>query len=520
MNKNLKRALFGKKVLVLGAGKSGLSAARFLHEHGCVVGIYDEKFVERSYLQSESGGDEKSGLHNIPAEVWGAKGKVFSVPEAIFVDSKQQIEFEKFDFCVISPGVSINHQIAKEFAEKGRLISEFAMGYAGLGCKPERIVAITGTNGKTSVTNMVASVLGKSGVACGNVGVPVTQVASDKKCRNKVNVIETSSFMLESPDRIEFGVDGDKKVAVNPKGVEVGIGAILNLEQDHLERHGTIQEYFGCKAKLIEKSKTMILNYDDPNCRLLAGNIKKTENKKEKRDVLFFSMKQSVRGVFLDNNNVVLNIYDVNREIPKHNPKVLFNIDELGDKKPHEIANILAVTLVCWCLKSPIKSIIEACRDFKNDSGRLQHVGEVNNIVFYNDSKATNIASCLASLKMFKTPVNLILGGQSKGQNFSKLFDKLPSNVDHGFCYGMDAGVILNGANEFGFTRITLCEDLASATRFASFHGTGPRVVLLSPACASLDQFQNYKHRGEVFVDVVNQIIVGKMASVHGDTPR
>ena len=419
-----------KKVLVLGAGKSGMAAAKFLYYKGAVVGIYDDVETKQS------------------------------IPQAICVTSEKQIEFEKFDLCVISPGVSINHKIARKF--EGRNISELALGFTD---KHKKVVAVTGTNGKTTVTKMIAAALGRRGVACGNVGVPVTSVADE--LRRKIAVAEVSSFMLEAPG--DFCSD---------------ISVILNITQDHLERHGSMQEYIRCKSVLAGNSKTLILNYDDENCRAL-GNQRS----------LFFSTTKAVRGIYIDGKDICLNL--------KNKPKKLFNIDDFGETKPHAIQNILATILVCHLLKVSKRRIMAACNGHRTNEHRIQSVANIGNVTFYNDSKATNIAACLAACRCFKCPINLLVGGQVKGQNFAELFEKLPNMVEQVFCFGSGEDVIMESAKQRNFKNITKCADMAEATKAAYEHGFGPRVVLLSPACASLDEYKSYAERGEKFTEIV-----------------
>jgi UDP-N-acetylmuramoylalanine--D-glutamate ligase len=416
------------KVLVLGAGASGLSAAKFLRERGAVVGIYDD-----------------------------AKGQ--AVKEAIYVSD---VDFEGFDYCVISPGVSIHHPVAKKF--EGRIISEIALGFR---VPHKRVIAITGTNGKTTVTNMIGRALGKRGVVCGNVGVPVTSVT--KEIAKKIAVTEVSSFMLET--------DNDFRP---------NIGVILNISQDHLERHGTMEEYIRCKGKLTN-AKVVIINHDCPNARVLGDER-----------ALYFSTKEAVRGVYLVGKDVIFNL--------KGRPNVIFNLDEFRDERPHQISNILAVVLACKLLGVSRRKILVACKGGQVSEHRVQPVGEVGNVAFINDSKATNIASCLASCACFKSPINLLVGGVSKGQDFGELFAKLPTHVDHVFAFGESANEIVKAATGEGFKRITKCTTMADATRTAFEHGFGPRVVLLAPACSSFDEFSGFAERGRVFAKVVREI--------------
>lgn len=418
-----------KKWLVLGAGASGLSAARFLRERGAVVGVYDNK--------------RKDGI-----------------PEAIFVN-EDQITSEQFDYCVISPGFSINHPIARMF--EGRIISELMLGFTA---PHKKIVAITGTNGKTTVTNMLGAAARKHGVICGNVGVPVSSVSAE--IAKKVAVTEVSSFMMEVD--MDFRPD---------------ISIILNITQDHLERHGTMDEYIKCKAKLTH-AKKVILNYDCLNCRMFNDGR-----------AFYFSTSKKVRGIYLDGKNIVLDI--------GKRPKVIFDIDEFCEDRPHQISNILAVILACTLLKISRKRILTACMGGKLHEHRMQDVGRIENVAFINDSKATNIAACLAACACFEGPINLLVGGITKGQNMTELFAGLPKQVEHVFAFGEGAEVIINAAKNIGFKNILKFKLMKDAVLAAYKHGFGPRVVLLSPACASFDEFENYADRGRAFAEIVKE---------------
>lgn len=434
-----------KKWLVLGVGVSGIGAACFLRKRGAVVGLFDDRKYE-------------------------------GIPEAIYVN-QEQAESENFDYCVISPGVSIRHPIAQNFTgeryrnntnaniHRPRIVSELALGFTA---PHKKIVAITGTNGKTSVTKMIGAAVGKRGVVCGNIGLPVTQVSAE--ISKKIAITEVSSFMMEA-DATSFAPD---------------VSIILNITQDHLERHETMEEYIKCKAKLT-RAGTVILNYDCLNCRILNDGR-----------AIYFSTVAKVRGIYLEGKNVVLNI--------GKRPKVIFRLDEFCEDRPHQISNILAVILACIKLRVPRKRILAACRVGKINENRIQHVGEVGNIAFVNDSKATNIAASLAACACFQVPINLLIGGLIKGQNFNEFFAKLPKHVEHVFAFGAGADEIFTAAERENFNDISKYKSMREAAVAAFKHGFGPKIVLLSPACSSFDEFANYAARGKAFEELVKEI--------------
>jgi len=447
-----------KRVLVLGVGSSGLAAKNFLEQRGAEVIVYDDN-VQISEETSRS-------------------------------------TRETCDLAVISPGISINHPLAKQMQKNNipisgacvnvsgacaSVISELELGFCE---KHGKVVAVTGTNGKTTVSNMINDALGRKSVLCGNVGIPVTSVA--KQLRRKTAVVEVSSFQLEASQ--------SHGAARTLRGFRPNIAVILNITQDHLERHGTMEEYIRCKAAISKNQKkrdVLILNFDDANCRSLGTHQK----------VLWFSTTAKVKGIYLDGRDITLNI--------KRRAQKIFTLDELGAENQHDIQNILAVILTLKLLKVPKSAIKKACRAAKMPH-RLQYIGNLKTrertVMFFNDSKSTNVASTLAACRCFKSPVNLLLGGVSKGQSFAELFEKLPAVVQNIFAFGQAAAEIIKAANEAGFLAVVKCNNLEDATHRAIKAGTGPLVVLLSPACSSFDMFKNYEHRGEEFVKTVDMV--------------
>ena len=299
-------------VLILGAGKSGISAKKFLESRGKEVAVYDDKN---------------------PVKIT-----------------------EVIELCVISPGVSINHPLAVKYSD--RLISELELGISE---KHKKVIAITGTNGKTTVVNMIHNALTKNknlfarkSVLCGNVGTPVTAIT--QQLRNKTAVIEVSSFQLE-----------------HAKTFRPKIAVILNINQDHLERHGTMEEYARCKAKISENQKrrdVLILNYDCSLTRSLAQKESSLSAKKCRQGshnrVLYFSTSARVRGVYLSGKSIILNI--------KGRARKIFTLDDFGADAPHTIENILATVLVCKLMRVSKRAIIEACKNFPNPH-RLEYAG-------------------------------------------------------------------------------------------------------------------------------------------------
>ena len=426
-----------KKVLVIGAGASGKSAKEFLESRGASVTLYDDK---ENLLDHDS------------------------------------LLYEDFDLVILSPGVSINHPLAQKFESK--MISELALGFS---VPHKKKVAVTGTNGKTSVVNLIQSAIGdKRGILVGNSGVPVSSVSAQIK--SKLPVTEVSSFMLEC-QLINHEKQIQKIAKFRPK-----IAVILNISQDHLDRHGTMENYIAHKAAITKYQKRcdkLILNYDNVHTRGIETRAKK----------LFFSTTSRVRGAYVEDGFVYLNL--------RGRAKKVFKLSDLNLFKQHDIENFLATFLVCHLLKIPKKNL-ENLRAIEEH--RIQYVTTIGQTEFYNDSKATNIAATLAACKSFKLPVNLIIGGVDKGQNFESMWEDLPQNVERVFVYGESKHSMQNSAQTAGYDSIELCEDMYDAIKRATEHGMGAKVVLLSPACASFDEFLNYEDRGNKFAEFVKSM--------------
>ncbi|MCL2846820.1 MAG: UDP-N-acetylmuramoyl-L-alanine--D-glutamate ligase [Firmicutes bacterium] len=412
-----------KRALVIGGGRSGIAARDFLIARGATVRVYDDT-----------------------------------------VDTVEAFDGREYDIAVISPGVPITHPLAVKY--KDILTSEFALGLAA---KHKRIIAITGTNGKTTVVNMIANALGDRGVLCGNCGIPVTSVGD--QLRKKTAVAEVSSFMLESPGYFR-----------------PNIAVILNITQDHLDRHGTMEQYIAEKNKIATHQKRrdkLVLNFDCPNTRKLVEG--------KSQQIYWFSKTARVRGAYVEDGHVMWNA--------RGRAVQLFHLREFAwIKNPHDVANLLACVVVCMLLGVGKKNILNIGNINEH---RIQHIVTKNDIAFYNDSKATNIGATLSALSSFSCPVNLLVGGMAKGQDFRTLFEQMPKQVSRVFVFGHARADILAAATAVDYDHVESCADMATALGNAITHGTSPKAVVLSPACASMDEFRDYAHRGEEFIKLV-----------------
>ncbi|MCL2621444.1 MAG: UDP-N-acetylmuramoyl-L-alanine--D-glutamate ligase [Firmicutes bacterium] len=430
--------LKNKNVLVYGAGKSGISAVRLLCKSGATAWLWDNAF-----------NDENCQICN------DAKTQLLGL-NCVFLKAKEDIPYNIIEFAIINPAVP-------PFKMPIPVISELEFASTFIK-KP--IIAITGTNGKTTVTKTIGHILGVE--QYGNIGTPLSDFNNEKYC-----VCEVSSFQLETCTNFK------------PK-----ISVILNIEQDHLDRHNTMEEYSAIKASIFKNQKRKeftVLNYDCIRTRELA--------KKAKCRVMFFSTQYRVSGVYVSDGIIYFN------------KKQLFSIKELNFVGEHNLSNFLASILICCLLGIKTKNILEKCKTFVAEKHRLELVSTVQGIDFYNDSKATNIASVMAAVNSFgNRDIRLIIGGITKGQEFSNFLSNLPKTVKTIVVIGEARQIFTKLAVQDGCEFLHLADSLQRAVDICYENALYSDVVLLSPACSSFDMFKNYKHRGEVFVDACNRI--------------
>ena len=421
-----------KKVLVYGLGDSGRSAVKLLSRLNAHVYFYDD-----------------------------------DVSYSNFIGYVRRIENEKFDYCVLSPGVKLkdnpNIEILKN---KGTVIlSELDLGYLFLKGK---IIAVTGTNGKTTTCNLIYKILKDNGYdarLCGNIGVPITSINDTTK--NSVTVVEVSSFQLES-SRL-FRCD---------------IGVILNVMPDHLDRHGTMQEYIDCKKKLASFTKRkLVLNLDD--------EIAKTFNFDKK--CLYFSKKTLKKGVFVKNNQIFIN------------KKPVCGVQNIKLKGEKNLENVLASVASLSNFKG--MNFHDGISSFLPSAHRLELVGECKGVMYVDDSKATNVASVINALTAFRDRrILLLLGGQGKNAPYDSIFQH---PLKEAVTFGEEGEKISAVANRYNIPTANF-KHFDDAVIYACGRAEVGDVVLLSPACSSFDEFSSYKERGEKFKELVLEFLSGK----------
>lgn len=445
--------LKGKKVLVVGLGKSGLAAALFLRHKGAQVTVSDVRSAEA--LASE-----------IPA----------LLEEGIMVEAGGHglLTFRRQDLIVVSPGVPLDTPELTQVRGFGlpvigemELASRFLKG---------KMLAITGSNGKTTTTTLVGEILKSVGMPTlvgGNIGVPVIELVEQSK-ENAWSVLEVSSFQLEST--IEF---------------HPNIAVILNITPDHLDRHGTFENYVRAKERIfarMDENDCVVLSADNlPAAEAAARTTAKT---------YWFSLEHPVdRGAWLQEGSIVYR-GESGGEIERIMP-----VKGIPLRGTHNIENVLAAVAASRLAGVASEAIRRAVESFQAVEHRLEFVAKINGVEFYNDSKATNVDATAKAVSAFSSGIHLIIGGKDKGSPYTALNDLLRERVRAVYTIGAAAGKIETQLR--GVVPIHSCETLEKAVNAAATAAYPGEVVLLAPACSSFDQFENYEHRGRVFKELV-----------------
>lgn len=448
-----------KKILVVGMARSGLAAARYLLRQGAVLVVNDSKSQEdlKDICQElESMGDVRFILGRNPN-----------------IDEVQDI-----DMAVVSPGVplDLDYIMAIKMNRK-KVISEIELAYqAGLK-KNIRFVGITGTNGKTTTTSLVGEIFKAQGVetyVVGNIGNPAIE-AVEMAGDGAVLVTELSSFQLESIDMF------------SPTA-----STVLNLTEDHLNRHHTMENYAKAKARIFENQvddTVCILNYDDPITRSMAEDCH--------ADVVFFSRKDKFeRGIYLDDDNNII----VNNEIEEI---ALLKADQLSLPGGHNLENCMAAIGLTLALGVEIEVLVKVLKTFKAVEHRLEYVDTVKGVKYVNDSKGTNPDSTIKAVQSYNDPIILIAGGYDKGSDFNELFEIAKDYVRSVVILGQTGDLIEDTARKHGFTDLYRVNDLKEAVEKSAQIAKEKDIVLLSPACASWGMYNNYEERGREFKNLV-----------------
>lgn len=448
--------LKGKKISIIGMGRSGSALVRVLHELGAEVFISENKSrPELEPLMKEIEGKIAG------AEFGGQTSKIY--------DGK--------DMVVISPGVSIYHPVIQKSLQAGvPVISEIELAYRLTGCP---IIAVTGTNGKSTTTILTQRLIeagGKKAVVAGNIGIPLIGEIQGLSSGTWI-AAEVSSFQLEAI--AEF----------KPR-----ISVLLNITSDHLDRHKNFAEYVEHKKNLFKNQGAgdyAVLNADDREVMNLLTSIKcKT---------YFFSRKGPVqRGAFLEEGWI--KIADDSGIIP------VIKCDEVSLKGPHNIENAMAACTAAYLTGIDIKEASAVLKAVRGLEHRLQLVSIIEGVKFIDDSKGTNPGAVIAALQSFNDPIILIAGGKDKDMDFHDMARVITSKVKDLILLGESSDKIRAAVEEFGFKHFHQAKYMEEAVELGYSLAEPEDVVMLSPACASFDMFKSAEHRGEVFTEAVKRL--------------
>ena len=389
-------------------------------------------------------------------------------------------KFYNFDLVVLSPGVPKDAPIVKFLDNSGKkIIGE--LEFANMFAPNTEVVAITGTNGKSTTTALTGSIFKlfePSTVVGGNLGTPYSELLLHNP-NPKYAVLETSCFQLETIEQY------------HPK-----VSVFLNLTEDHLDRYKTMAEYFEVKKRIFmnqNENDFAVLNFEDENLFELSKTLKPK--------VFFFSPKNKVeRGTFLFKDEIFF------RDAKNKKPQKI--IDRSSIKLPglHNVENVLASITAAKLMNIPVEIIKEGIETFKGLEHRLEFVRALNGVTYVNDSKSTTPDSTIKALEAFNEKVILILGGSSKNNSFKKLVEMFDSHVKFLILLGETADEIEKAAKSAHFDKYAKVKTLKEAVEFAKAMAKSGDIVLLSPACASFDMFKNFEDRGEKFKEIVKAL--------------
>jgi UDP-N-acetylmuramoylalanine--D-glutamate ligase len=445
--------LNNKRVLVVGLARTGVATALFCAGRGAIV----------------TGTDSRA-----EKEIGEAAATVRDAGVRLELSGHVESSFLQQDLIVPSPGVPADSPLLQAARAKGVTIwSEIELAHR---FRKGKLIGITGSNGKTTTTSLVEHILRTASfptILAGNIGTPLISCV-ERMTHDTVTVVELSSFQLELIQ--DFRTD---------------ISVFLNLTPDHLDRHRTIELYSKAKARIFENQREddfAVLNADDPGTTPLAPT---------RPQVYWFSRKQrAAQGAFLRGEDIVFR--NEGRE------EVVLKREEVALPGAHNLENVLAAVATARIAGAGVKAVGEGVRSFAGVEHRLEFVTEINGVCFYNDSKATNVDATLKALDSFPARILVILGGKDKGSDYSPLRTPLRERAVLALLIGAAADKIAGQID--GSVTIERAGTLDRAVEMASQAARPGDVVLLAPACASFDQFENYEHRGRVFKALVHEL--------------
>lgn len=449
--------LTGKKVLVVGSGISGVAAAELSKQKGIDIVLFD-------------------GNPKLDLAAFREKNPFISDVKMILGELKQG-DLDELELVVLSPGVPTDLPMVNLIREKNIPIwGEIELAYHfGKG----KIVAITGTNGKTTTTALTGEILTnyfKDVRVVGNIGIPYTSIALTTT-EETVTVAEISSFQLETVH------------AFRPE-----VSAILNITPDHLDRHHTMECYRQTKMSITKNQtneNTCVLNYEDDELRAFGEQLH--------TNVLFFSSKRKLeQGLYMEGEEI---LYSDGKTLHQ-----VINTGELNILGSHNYENVMAATGMALCMGVPMERITEALKAFVAVEHRMEYVTEKSGIKFYNDSKGTNPDAAIKAIRAMNRPTYLIGGGYDKQSTYDEWIESFDGRVKKLVLIGQTKEKIAICAKAHGMEEIVLCETLEKAVDICYLNAKEGDAILLSPACASWGMFQNYEERGCRFKEYVRSL--------------
>jgi len=439
----------------MGVSRSGVAAAEFLLSRGGKVALYDD--VDGEQIRRSISSLVKKGAVKIEKSALSSAA-------------------EKFGCLVLSPGIPIDSPVAVSFKKAGkRILGESELGALYVKALP---IGVTGTNGKSTTVALIDSIFREAGLKseqCGNCGAPYINFTALSE--DDIAVVEVSSFQLETLS------------SFRPH-----IAVVLNITEDHLDRHYNMENYIFLKSRILKnstESEYAVLNADDKTVLSFA--------QKTRARIKLFSTEGKVDGAYLDGKQLC------------YGDERIVSADELLITGKHNLSNALAAVCAAKIMGIDSAAIASALKSFKGIKHRVQLIAEVAGVKYIDDSKGTNIDSTLKAVESVKGEIILMLGGKDKGYDYRPLFEGIKSSsVVQAVIYGENRFKVLSAAVGAGFTRLTLCENFTVAFKICAMIARGGQSVLLSPASASFDEFSSFEERGDRFAEMARELIIGE----------
>lgn len=441
--------LYKKKVLVIGLGDTGQSVLHFLADKACVVTAIDTRSIVNGFEEIK---------------------KIYKEVKFFIGGSFDKNIIQDIDLIVISPGVSLKETYVQEALNLGIPVVGDIEIFAQVKSVPSKVIGITGSNGKTTVTSLVGDLLKASKISTivgGNIGIPILNTLNQPA--PDVYVLELSSYQLETTHSLALDS-----------------AAILNISEDHMDRYDSIEEYAKAKCRIFNHAKKCILNRDDAYLK-----------SKIKDDSITF-------GTDLDEKNYSIKKNGKQYFIAKGNVEIV-SLDHIKLNGSHNIQNVMAALALCEPFNISASVIAKVLSEFKAPPHRVEYIDSISGVDFYNDSKGTNVGATIAAIQSMTKPILLIAGGDGKNQDFQPLLSPSKGRVKNISLIGKDADIMrkIFSAESIPVTIEKNIED--AVIKSFGIAKTGD-VILLSPACASTDMFKNYVERGNIFKECVMKL--------------